>query len=599
MGCINTRSDRFERGLESVSILIDYSPGIDLNRAEMAKVFNMSFNYSTDEPTSEGKSVQSLIRNKDSRFYHIFNFLAEEYGNNTEKMLARINSILALGLSSQFIQNRKLRSITRIAQTGLAATLFGTEFVMHIKHYIDMQKKSHDNPFKKRMGRVCKILEIPKDHPFYINVPYNNYWINIEIVNWFLRDPKTSKVAVKKYVNMSTCEELEEVDLSKVNEIGILMEFEGKKILWDISARVVMDMPLVDNSWLLSEAMTDDFMSRVRKGMLYDYTQSLDIEKNIVKFDSSGGIITRPRRNVLEKINQFDVDRVIEEMKEVLRHSRKRAFAFVGRQGVGKSSILRLIEERMSDYMVLHLTPEDFDNAHKIIDRFDIAKMFQPLILIIEDLDSCGLKTKNSKTGAFLDCIDDVNRDLHCVILVSINDTGMVHQTIINRPGRFDRVFEVMAPHDVQEAYEVVCSKAESLAKDYCPDLPFSLPPQPSEHMVKNLEKCLKERFTQAEFTSAVTEQVFIDINIEINHGHLATWDQVSISVFDKFFETSIEKHLATKKAIKQFRFNSEIGDDYDDTEVCGQSVARAYGDYEAPVGNYGLPTRVEVPDDF
>jgi len=547
-------------------------------------------NYNDSNPEKPSVQSESLIRNKDSRLYHVFNFLAEEYGNNTEKMLARINGVLALGLSTQFIRNHRLRNVVKIAQTGLAATLFGTEFVMHVKHYWEKQKKSQDNPYTKRMGRVCKILEIPPNHPFYLNVPYANYWINIDIVNWFLREPNTSKVAIKKYVNMSNCEELEEVDLSKVNEIGIVMEFKGKKVLWDISARVIMDMPVVDNSWLLSEAMNDDFVNRIRKAMLYDYTQSLDIKNNIVKFDSSSGIITKPRRAVQEKINQFDVDRILEEMKEVLKHKRKRAFAFVGRQGVGKSSILRLIEERMSDYMVLHLTPEDFDNAHKIFDRFDIAKMFQPLILIIEDLDSCGLKTKNSKTGAFLDCIDDVNRDLHCVILVSINDTGMVHQTIINRPGRFDRVFEVMAPRSVQEAYEVVCSKTDSLAKDYCPDTTFKLPPEPSEHMIRNLDRCLKNRFTQAELTSAVTEQIFIDVNIEINHGNLSGWGDISISMFDQFFEASIEKHLATKKAIKQFRFNSEIGDDYDEDKVNCAEIGVAYGDYEKPE-SYGQET--------
>ena len=539
------------------------------------------FNQPTE--AKESGSSESLIRNKDSKLYHIFNFLAEEYGNNTEMVLARINGVLALGLASEFIKSKKLRTVVKAAQTGLAAAMFGTELVMHVKHYLEKRKKDTDNPYTKRMGRVCKLLEIPKTHPCYCNVPYQSYWINIDVVTWYLKDPPTSKILVKKYYNMINLEEIEEVDLSKDGEIGILMELEGKKILWDITARTVMDMPMINNSWILSEAMSDEFCSKVRKAMLYDYTQSLDIQKNIVRFDGTG-IITRPRRTVSENINQFDINRLIEEMKEVLKHGRKRAFALVGRQGVGKSLILRAIEERLPDYMVMHLTPDDFDSARTLLDRFEIAKMFQPLILIIEDLDSCGLKTKNSKTGAFLDCIDDVNRDLHCIILVSINDTGMIHQTIINRPGRFDRVFEVMPPSTVKEAYEVVVSRAVSLAKDYCPDTAFSLPEYPTEHMVRNLQKCLANKFTQAELTSAVTEQVFIDINIEAGHDQGLN-DHVGLTLFgmdmfDEFFEQSIEKHLTTKRAIKAFRFNSESGDYEGEAKaICGTSQ-EAYGDY-------------------
>jgi len=44
----------------------------------------------------------SLVPDPSSKWYHPFNFLAQEYGNNLKKILSRTNGILALGQNHRF-----------------------------------------------------------------------------------------------------------------------------------------------------------------------------------------------------------------------------------------------------------------------------------------------------------------------------------------------------------------------------------------------------------------------------------------------------------------------------------------------------------------
>jgi AAA+ superfamily predicted ATPase len=282
---------------------------------------------------------------------------------------------------------------------------------------------------------------------------------------------------------------------------------------------------------------------------------------------------------VKEKINQFDIARLRNEIRSVLRHKRKRAFAFVGKQGVGKSSILRVIEETMKEYMVIHLTADDFEYARTIRDRFDIAKQFQPLIIMIEDLDSCGLREKGSRTGAFLECIDEVNDDLNMVILVTINDTSLIHRTILDRPGRFDRVFEITPPKSIDEVYQVLESKIGHIRHNYCNGTEVSL--MDKNLMSKILKRCVDEKFTQAELTNAITEQALIDMDIEMEGCEASNpWEYVAPQDFVKFLEGAVDKHCETKKAIKEYKFNDQDPDMNCPETACEGQVSRAYGDY-------------------
>jgi SpoVK/Ycf46/Vps4 family AAA+-type ATPase len=175
--------------------------------------------------------------------------------------------------------------------------------------------------------------------------------------------------------------------------------------------------------------------------------------------------------------------------------------------------------------------------------------------MVIEDLDSCGLHEKNSKAGIFLDEIDDVNNDLNMVILVTINDTSRVHFSIINRPGRFDKVIEIKPPQSLNEIYDVMISKAKKLKRKYCPKSQFEIPDMTDlDHQC--LQECLDREFTQAEITNAITEQIFIYISIMVSEDNIS-WNAITPGIFNKLLRDSIESHKKTQEAIKNCDFNN------------------------------------------
>jgi len=530
---------------------------------------------------------RSLVVNPKNPLYHLFNFIAKEYANDTEKLLKHFTGLLALSIDTGVIKNKNLRVAVKFLKFGVTGSIFGSEFIMHIRNYIHDQKSMKADPFKKRMIKASKLLEIKEEDAMYANLPHAEVNMSTEFAMWFVNRPQTYKVRIKGYYNMQSLEEITkelEFEPGRTTEVAIIFEINKEFFIWDLVFKTgILGISGVSSSYFVGKMINEDKVNDIRKAMLFDFAQSLNYKENTIWFDGWGGLYSKPRRVVLEQINQFDTTRLITEIEAVLEHGRKRAFAFVGKQGVGKSSILRLIEQRLTKYMIIHLTPDDFEYASRIRDRFEVTKLFQPLVLMIEDLDACGLKEKKKTTGAFLDCIDEVNKDLNIVILVSINDTALVHRTIINRPGRFDRVFEIFPPKTIDEALYVVKSKINAIQSNYCEQMQPKLFADDPTNINKVLDRCIKQGFTQAELTNAIAEQALIEIGIDLKCGLLAkTWNDITHIEFESYLDKAVDSHIATRTAIKNCNFHDTDPDDDDEAKCVDKQASPGYGAVEA-----------------
>jgi hypothetical protein len=507
----------------------------------------------------------SIVPKKNNKMYHLFNFLEQEYGNDVETMLKRVNGILASGIALNLIKDERLRKTLKFIQSLISLGVLTMDLSLHLNHYFESQKKQKIDKCESREDKYLKILELDSKS-FKGNGTRLNIWeygkMNSEIVTWVLNSPKTSNFRVLKYFDYYSLSEIECVTFEedKSYSIVILIEYEGKKLCWEIEFSIYSGTPLVKNSCLIGTNITEDLFENFKNRVLLDYITILDITKNTMVFDDFGWITPIPRRNITEKINQFDVDTFVKEIKQVLDNKRRRAFAFVGKQGVGKSIIMRKIETVLTDYIIIHLSSRDFAHESTLINRFSFIKTLQPVIVIIDDLDSCNLQDKNRITGEFLSCIDDVNKDLNMVLIVSINDTSSVHYTILNRPGRFDRVFEITTPRTLEEIYEILESKIKSVQDNYCKvTLDLNKILKRSLKMNNTLKKFLKHKLTQAEITNAIVEQAFIDININFNPvGDENKWLAVDDKIFSTYLNGAFKKHETTKKSLSNCNFHKE-----------------------------------------
>jgi SpoVK/Ycf46/Vps4 family AAA+-type ATPase len=185
--------------------------------------------------------------------------------------------------------------------------------------------------------------------------------------------------------------------------------------------------------------------------------------------------------------------------------------------------------------------------------------MFQPLLIVVEDLDSCGLKEKNALTGTFLECIDDIDKSLNFVLVYSANDTSLINPTIINRPGRSDAVIEIFPPKTIKEAAEVITYRL-NYSKDKF-EKEFKL--EFNEKDLRNVAKrCVKEKFTQAEITNAIVEQALINIGLNVDKD---TQTVIKGKQLSKYLSEAVKTQIQTRSAIKNCNFKNQDPNDYKD----------------------------------
>lgn len=519
----------------------------------------------------------SIIVDKKSMFYHLFEFLAQEYGNDLEVLLKRLTTILMFGATSKFIKNQSTKTALKLTSKSLTIGLLGIDFLMHVKHYVKTLKEKQADPYKKRMLKFAELLNI-KNFDDYNDIPNRECLFGPVLSIWFVQNPKieSKDLQIISYYDVTKNEKIEnDIDFksSETVPIGVLFKFKEELYLLDIEFfKTATGHININHSFLISEKKID--YSDLHKHLLRQYVNTLNIRDNVLKFDSWGGFCTSPRRKILEDLNQFDVGKLAKEIRWVLNHKGKRTYALVGKQGVGKSSVLRSIEYLLSDILIIHLTPDDFSYCSGIEDKFNTCKLFQPLIVMIEDLDACGLKEKNQITGAFLNCIDEVNRDLNMVIIYSVNDTSLIHPTIINRPGRSDIVREIKPPQNIKDVMKVIQNRLtvrQHTFNDFTLDINFN-----DAELKKQAVKCFDNNFTQAEIANGVIEYALIQIGLDHSDKKV-----ISTELLTSYISLGIDSQLMTREAIKSCDFNNadpnEIAVVPENAECISKEAAKDY----------------------
>ena len=300
--------------------------------------------YGRDEsPGLQTAPTISTIVDKKSIFYHLFGFLAQEYGNDPEMLLKRLTTILMFGATGQFIKNKNLRSMLRLLSNGLTIGLLGIDFTMHAKHYIKCQREKKSDPYKKRLLKIIEILDID----LVEDVPSKEFLLGPVLSIWLVQNPKIKNedLQIIGYFDINKNEKVETIDFnSETVGVGVLFRYKKQSYLLDIEFyKTVTGHISINHSFLLSEKINDFDCNDLHKQLLRQFVNTINLRENVLKFDSWGSFYTCPRKQINEKLNQFDVEQLVKEIRWVLDHKGRRMYVLVGKQGVGKSSVLRSI----------------------------------------------------------------------------------------------------------------------------------------------------------------------------------------------------------------------------------------------------------------
>jgi SpoVK/Ycf46/Vps4 family AAA+-type ATPase len=130
----------------------------------------------------------------------------------------------------------------------------------------------------------------------------------------------------------------------------------------------------------------------------------------------------------------------------------KRGVLMCGPAGCGKSHVIQLIIkyliEREKGVVFKLETPQDVETYSNFMhSTFKIIEKTRRIVTIIEDIDGLFHAGKATET-LLLNILDGMNHMDNIVYLATTNYPEELAERIMNRPSRFDRIYEIGLPND-------------------------------------------------------------------------------------------------------------------------------------------------------
>lgn len=212
------------------------------------------------------------------------------------------------------------------------------------------------------------------------------------------------------------------------------------------------------------------------RGYVFDKIEVEETEMPILNDDFE--------KKILDDINGFFSNKKFYEDNKLLY---KRGLLLWGGVGLGKTSLIKHLLSKLKDKygIILNCNKGLDSSATKFLDVF---LKEEPRILVLEDID--GIESYNRST--LLNMLDGVETLKNTLVIATTNSPEKLDIGITNRPGRFDRIYNIAEPNN---------KSRERLLLKYFPDLKG-----------KNLENCVK---LSKGFSGAYFKELFIIKNIQ------------------------------------------------------------------------------------
>ena len=530
----------------------------------------MSFLY-TNQPQSTDDGVEGRVYERNWK--GLSRFLLSSY-NNSPNFLIEVAQSAAKFAKRLKIGNKRFRTTLDIVEFGTPAVVLTSNLFSKLRqfHKITTEKPNIYNEKERKIRRLLGFSDTENENDDRVFVAAN-FEVGKDVCMWISDKPKTKEFIIEGFYkdDLQSTQDLWEVERGCV---FIVIDFDGRKFVWELSYFRYDDKLSINSSMLyyvtgsseeeeedsydtpaLSSPGPDETIhsvrERLKRAVFKDFLRHFDVANNVIYV--SRGLSSRKRVKFSERVNQYDIVSFSNEVRKVLKRGRKRGYAFVGVPGTGKSTIIRKLEDSLRDYPMVYLNADNFSHPYEIKETFKTVSYMQPCIVVLEDLDSFRFDEKNERLGVFLDCIDDVNRTMNAVFIASINDTKLVHYTLINRPGRLDQVILVNPPQSAEEAYEVMESRFDKvITSDPSIDTSF---PQIGD-IDKNVFKAvLQNQMTQADICELIEKAVLLEDKVT-NHS----------------LGGAIDSLLMSKKAINVCNFGGR--NPYEDTQGTDQKMS-------------------------
>lgn len=200
--------------------------------------------------------------------------------------------------------------------------------------------------------------------------------------------------------------------------------------------------------WVITDAGNYKFNASITKALpsgmykiVEEYGLGLCFSPVEVKSDQIIDLPGLPTKYIIDQIEQFWAGQDIYDRLHLLH---KRGLLLYGEPGGGKTSIIRLLIDRVLEKEGVIVLIDDFHSAVKAMPDIRRQDRLVPLLTLCEDMDEV-LDTRGHVGAAlsFYDGQHQLNNVLH---IATTNYPEKIENRFLKRPGRFDLVIGIHAP---------------------------------------------------------------------------------------------------------------------------------------------------------
>jgi hypothetical protein len=404
-----------------------------------------------------------------------------------------------LNFASKGFPNNKSYQTTINALKGISPIVItGHKIYNSVKKFYDEKKQKYTH--QRKSTQILKL--IGKEHLSDHELETYDFELGREVIGWLAEKPKTTNFNIINFYN-EAFEPISPHSIEK-GEYYILFEFDTNKLVLEIDV-VTFGTTISLGYCHLHSNIGFEKRNRLKNIIFEEFIKYFDVTKNIIEFTVKG-LLTRPRMSFDYDITQFDVDKFKNEIKSAISKKKKRGYIMAGPPGVGKSTVIAKLESDINDIPIVYIAPGSIDYYYDVNNVFKFLRSISPCIAIFEDLDAYELLNKQDKMfGGFIEQMDSLKYDNCIIVIATVNEPRSIHPSLINRRGRFDKVFYIGYPSSENEIISVMKNKYK---KETGKDLPVK---KLSKAFVKMISDC---KFTHSDLCEVIDNLLVNDMPV-------------------------------------------------------------------------------------
>ncbi len=358
----------------------------------------------------------------------------------------------ALGAAQKLFKDSPKYQKTVTTLDGVVPLVMsGYEILSKVKDILKYRRnfKSNEEYVDEESIVLSSILDVKED-----DLRYSSPRVPTKVLEWIIENKSTGLMKIEGAMN-TKWDVVDTIDTTKDWKLYFVVNIQDVRFAirmeYNHTFDAIRQARIIHNNKINIRA--------IRMMLIYSYIESLNYRENIIVLDSDGrsmDVRTLPRQTIEHDVYQLE-PKFFSELKKSLKKEKKRGYAFVGRPGVGKTTIVNKMIDELRDIPVIVIPADNSKDPADIMTSLILCQMVSPCMVVFEDIDMLPMQYKDSKhLSTFIEYLDSAKYDAPVIFVATLNEPELIHESLMDRRGRFDKVMVIQPPTRPEDITEVM-----------------------------------------------------------------------------------------------------------------------------------------------